>query len=117
MRVDPATLDQYRRTVDRLADTAEQAALQAWDSMRLADMNMSVADLRDAMTGIVQTVADTYGAAAAELACRLYDQLAEQAGCKLPEAAIPEDTEERDQAIEDRSRYLVGVLTVEREDI
>ena len=71
MRVDPATLDQYRQTVDRLADMAEQAALQAWDAMRLADMNMSVADLRDAMTGIVQTVADNYGAAAAELACRL----------------------------------------------
>ena len=40
--------------------------MQAWDAMRLADMNMSVADLRDAMTGIVQTVADNYGAAAAE---------------------------------------------------
>ena len=117
MRVDPATLDQYRQTVDRLADMAEQAALQAWDAMRLADMNMSVADLRDAMTGIVQTVADNYGAAAAELACRLYDQLAEQAGRKLPEAAIPEDTEERDQAIEDRARYLAGALTVEREDL
>ena len=117
MRVDPATLDQYRRTVDRLADRAEQAALQAWDEMRLADMNMSVADLRDAMTDIVQTVADTYGTAAAELACRLYDQLAEQAGRNLPEAAIPEDTEERDRAIEDRSRYLVGALTADREDI
>lgn len=103
MRVDPATLDQYRQTVDRLADMAEQAALQAWDAMRLADMNMSVAD--------------NYGAAAAELACRLYDQLAEQAGRKLPEAAIPEDTEERDQAIEDRARYLAGALTVEREDL
>lgn len=117
MRVDPAMLDQYRQTVDRLADQAEQAALRAWDAMRLADMNMSVADLRDAMTNIIQTVTDTYGTAAGELACRLYDQLAEQNGRKPPEAAIPEYTGERDRAIEDRSRYLVGSLAEDREDI
>lgn len=29
MHVDPATLAQYRQTVDNLADMAEQAALQA----------------------------------------------------------------------------------------
>lgn len=117
MRIAKARLDEYSSELNAVADEAERVAMAAYDEMRRADPNADVADIREGIKEIVESVVASYGQAAGELACELYDELAVAAGADVPDAVPSEEDDEMADAIDSRARYVVGALIPEREDI
>lgn len=91
--------------------------MEAYDAMRMADPNASVADVREGIIGIVESVVGTYGDAAGELAAERYDAMAADSGADVPDALISEEDDAMAEAIDRRARYIVGALVPDREDI
>lgn len=117
MRIAEARLDTYSSELNAIADEAERVAMAAYDAMRKADSNASIADIREGIKEIVESVVASYGQAAGDLACELYEELADAAGADVPGAAPSEEDDEMADAIDSRARYVVGSLIPEREDI
>lgn len=117
MRIAAARLERYSDEINTIADEAEEVAMAAYDAMREADLNASIADIREGIKYIVEGVVGSYGAVAGELACELYEELAEAAGADVPDAVSAEEDDEMAAAIDSRARYIVGALIPEREDI
>lgn len=101
----------YSDRIDAIAEAAGEAAVRAFDAMREADPDASVADIREGCIYIVESVLDAYGDMAAETAAQLYDAMAEASGAHLPPAEIPPVSDETHRIIEKQIRYNVGVLT------
>lgn len=110
-------LESYDEKVEAVCSKAEDAALKAYDTMRKTDMNMSVSDVREGVKAIVEGVAWSYGDMACEAAAEFYDTLAERSGAKVREAYIPEVSHESLDVVDSQTRYYVGLLVDEREDI
>ena len=109
--------DRYNEQLDAISEAAGEAAVRAYDAMRKADPNASVADIREACIYIVESVLGTYGDMAAETAAQLYDEMAEASGEKVPPAEIPPVDDETYRIIDRQIRFNVGVLDDDREDI
>lgn len=107
----------YSDRIDAISEAAGEAAARAYDAMRKADPNASVADIREACIYIVESALDAYGDMAAETAAQLYDAMAEASDEKVPPAEIPPVGDEVHRIIERQIRFNVGVLDDEREDI
>ena len=117
MIVSRAAMDEYTAEVNAVADEAALVAMDAYDEMRKADLNASVADIREGIVGIVESMVASYGGASSEIAAEVYDALAESAGDDVGPAELDEEDEAMQAAIDKRARYIVGDLVREREDI
>ena len=117
MIVSRAAMDEYTADVNAVADEAAQVAMAAYDEMRKADFNASVADIREGIISIIESMVASYGGASSEIAAEVYDALAESAGADIEPAELDEEDEEMRAAIERRARYIVSDLVQEREDI
>ena len=117
MIVTRTTMDEYTADVNAVSDEAARVAMYAYDAMRIAYPNASVADIRDGITSIVESVLASHGDAAGELAAERYDAMAAASGADVPEAIIAEEDDAMANAIERRARYIVGCLVPDREDI
>lgn len=117
MIVSRAAMDEYTADVNAVADEAAQVAMAAYDEMRKADLNASVADIREELISIIESMVASYGGASSEIAAEVYDALAESAGADIEPAELDEEDEEMRAAIERWARYIVGDLVQEREDI
>lgn len=100
-----------------MCDEAARVAMEAYDAMRAADPGASVADVREGIIGIVESVVGSYGDAAGELAAERYDEMAADSGASVPDASISEEDDAMAEAIDRRARYIVGALVPDREDI
>lgn len=103
-------LDRYSRELNALADEAERVAMAAYDAMRKADPNASIADIREGIKAIVEAVTASYGQAAGELSCELYDELAEASGASVPQADLGDVDDDTIEAIDSSARYIVGAF-------
>lgn len=110
-------LDAYSAELNAVCDEAAQVAMEAYDAMRRSDPGASVADVREGIIGIVESVLDTYGDAAGELAAERYDAMAADSGTDVHEALISEEDDAMAEAIDRRARYIVGALVPDREDL
>lgn len=117
MLVPSARMERYSDEVNAVATAAAEAAMAAYDELRRRDPLASVADVREGLIAIVESVATSYGAAAGELAAELYDVLAADAAAGVPEALVPDVDGTTLEVIDRTVRYDVGVLVPEREDI
>ena len=117
MIVSRAAMDEYTAEVNAVSDEAAQVAMDAYDEMRKKNLNASVADIREGIIGIVESMVASYGGASSEIAAEVYDALAESAGADAEPAELDEEDDEMCAAIEKRARYIVGDLVQEREDI
>lgn len=117
MRVTRAAMDEYTAEVNAVASEAARVAMAAYDEMRRSNLNASVADVREEVIGIVESMVASYGGASSEIAAEVYDALAESAGADVESAELDEEDEAMRAAIEKRARYIVGDLVQEREDI
>lgn len=114
-----ARLDEYDSDLADVEGAAESVALREFLAWRAANLNATVAEVRDHAIALVRSVLDRYGDAAGELACRLYDEQAEAAGADVPPAELPDVGGETLAAIDRAVRYLVGRVADDggREDI
>lgn len=117
MIVTRSAMDEYTAEVNAVSEEAAQVAMDAYDEMRKADLNASVADIREGIIGIVESMVASYGGASSEIAAEVYDALAESAGADIEPAELDEEDDAMRAAIERRARYIVGDLVQEREDI
>ena len=117
MIVTRSAMDEYTAEVNAVADEAAQVAMAAYDEMRKADLNASVADIREGIISIIESMVASYGGASSEIAAEVYDALAESSGADLEPAELDEEDEAMQAAIDKRARYIVGDLVQEREDI
>lgn len=117
MIVTRAAMDEYTAEVNAISDEAAQVAMTAYDDMRRSNLNASVAEIRDDIIGIVESMVASYGGASSEIAAEVYDALAESAGVDVEPAELDEEDEAMRAAIDKRARYIVGDLVQEREDI
>ena len=117
MIVTRSAMDEYTAEVNAVASEAAQVAMDAYDEMRKANLNASVAEIRDGVIGIVESMVASYGGASSEIAAEVYDALAESAGADVGPAELDEEDDAMRAAIEKRARYIVGDLVQEREDI
>lgn len=108
-------IDRYSRELNALTDEAERVAMTAYDTMRSADPNVPVAEVREGIKAIVEAIAASYGQAAGELACEFYDELAEAAGAQVPQADLSDIDDKTIEAIDARARYIVGALVADKE--
>ena len=56
MRVTRAAMDEYTAEVNAVASEAARVAMAAYDEMRKASLNASVAEIRDGVIGIVESM-------------------------------------------------------------
>ena len=117
MIVTRAAMDEYTAEVNAVSEEAAQVAMAAYDEMRKANLNASVAEIREGIIGIVESMVASYGGASSEIAAEVYDALAESAGADVEPAELDEEDEAMRAAIDKRARYIVGDLVQEREDI
>lgn len=117
MLVPSSRMDAYSDEVNRVAEMAAEAAMEAYDRMRAADPLAPVADVREGCIGAVEAVVASYGPAAGELAAELYDEMAADAGADVPEALVADLDDATLGVIERTVRYDVGELVPDREDI
>ena len=117
MRVPRDQMERYSDDVNAIADAAAEAAMAAYDEMLRRYPLEPVADVREGLIAVVESVATSYGAAAGELAAELYDALAVGAGAGVPEALVPDIGETALEVIDRKVRYYVDALVPEREDI
>lgn len=117
MIVTRSAMDEYTAEVNAVSEEAAQVAMAAYDEMRRSNLNASVAEIRDGVIGIVESMVASYGGASSEIAAEVYDALAESAGADVEPAELDEEDEAMQAAIEKRARYIVGDLVQEREDI
>lgn len=117
MIVTRSAMDEYTAEVNAISEEAAQVAMDAYDEMRKANLNASVAEIRDDIVGIVESMVASYGGASSEIAAEVYDVLAESAGADVGPAELDEEDDAMRSAIERRARYIVGDLVQEREDI
>ena len=117
MIVTRSAMDEYTAEVNAVFEEAAQVAMDAYDEMRKADLNASVADIREGIIGIVESMVASYGGASSEIAAEVYDVLAESAGAGIEPAELDEEDDAMRAEIERRARYIVGDLIQEREDI
>lgn len=107
----------YAAAVNAVADRAESEAESAYDAMRRADPNASVAEVREAVKAIVEDSMAAYADAASEVAASMYDELARMCGAEVDEAEIYGPDGDAGRAIDRWARYAVSVLATDREDI
>lgn len=117
MIVTRSAMDEYTAEVNAVASEAAQVAMDAYDEMRKANLNASVAEIREGIVGIMESMVASYGGASSEIAAEVYDALAESAGADVGPAELDEEDDAMRAAIEKRARYIVGDLVQEREDI
>lgn len=117
MIVTKSVMDGYSAEVNAVSDEAAQAAMDAYDRMREADIDASAADIRDGIIDIVESIVASYGGAVSEISAEVYDALAEASGADVEPAELDEEDDAMRAAIERRARYIVGDLVQEREDI
>lgn len=117
MIVSKELLDEYTKEVNDVSAEAANVAMAAYDSMRASNLNASVEEIREGIIGIVESMVASYGGASSEIAAEVYDALASEAGADVDPAELDEEDEDVRAAIENRARYMVGVLVQEREDI
>ena len=117
MIVTRATMDEYTAEVNAVSEEAAQIAMAAYDEMRRSNLNASVAEIREGIIGVVESMVASYGGASSEIAAEVYDALAESAGADVEPAELDEEDEAMRAAIDKRARYIVGDLVQEREDI
>lgn len=117
MIVSRTAMDEYTAEVNSVAEESARVAMAAYDEMRKANLNASVADIREGVIGIVESMVASYGGASSEIAAEVYDALAESVGADVEPAELDEEDEAMRAAIEKRARYIVGDLVQEREDI
>ena len=117
MIVTRSAMDEYTAEVNAVSEEAAQVAMAAYDEMRRSNLNASVAEIRDDIVGIVESMVASYGVASSEIAAEVYDALAESAGADVEPAELEEEDDAMRAAIEKRARYIVGDLVQEREDI
>lgn len=117
MIVTRSDMDEYTAEVNAISEEAAQVAMDAYDEMRKSNLNASVAEVRDGIIGIVESMVASYGGASSEIAAEVYDALAESAGADVEPAELDEEDDAMRAAIDKRARYIVGDLVQEREDI
>ena len=117
MIVSRAAMDEYSAEVSAVADEAAQVAMAAYDEMRKTSLNASVAEIREDIVGIVESMVASYGGASSEIAAEVYDALAESSRADVGPAELDEEDDAMRVAIEKRARYIVCDLVQEREDI
>ena len=117
MIVTRSAMDEYTAEVNAVASEAARVAMAAYDEMRKADLNASVADIREGIISIIESMVASCGGASSEIAAGVYDALAESSGADLEPAELDEEDDAMQAAIEKRARYIVGDLVQEREDI
>lgn len=119
-RLTREVMDAYDARVDAVADAAGEAAVRAFDALRARSLNASVAEVREQVILVVESTLSVYGAAAAEVAAELYDDMADQAGSNVPAAELAEAGDDAAEAIGRWARFAVRELADldrEREDI
>lgn len=109
----------YDSDLSAVEGAAEDVATREFLAWRAANLDASVAEVREHAKALVVDVLGRYGDAAGELAARLYDEQAESAGADVPPAEIPDVGQGTLDAIDSRVRYLVGRISGDggREDI
>lgn len=110
MKLVLADIERYGDRVDSIADKAGEAAARMYDEMRAENPNASVAEVREGIIEIAESVIASYGDMACELAAMEYDAMAEESGAKVPDAELPEIDDEMLEAVRGRVRYIVGAL-------
>ena len=104
-----ADFDEYSRQVDAISRGAsEQVAAQVLAWCR-AHPDASVAEIREAAKEILSGVSQVYDEAAASLAAEWYDDLATEAGARLPAAITVSSysSEQVDRTVRYQARVLV----------
>ena len=119
MRLTARDLADYDKKLGQVARAAGESAVWAYDAMRAANLNASVADVRESVIDLVESLASKYGDAASEVAATLYDSMAEGAGAAVRPAELADESQDERLAIDRRVRYLVRELAepADREDI
>lgn len=112
-------LEDYDARLSDVAEAAGEAAAQAYDAMRAADLNASVEEVREGAIAIVDAVLASHGDMACELAAQLYDGMAALSGEDARPAEMPGDDEGAARAVRRGVRFAVGALVDRggREDI
>ena len=95
MIVTRAAMDEYTAEVNAISEEAAQVAMAAYDEMRRSNPNASVAEVREGIIGIVESMVASYGGASSEIAAEVYDALAESAGADIEPAELDEEDEEQ----------------------
>lgn len=109
----------YDESLERVATAAGESAERAYDAMRAANLNATVADVRESLIDLIESIASRYGDAASEVAASLYDAMAKGAGANVGPAELADEPQDGGSTIDRRVRYLVRELaeTPGRDDI
>ena len=112
-------LSDYDEKLERVAVAAGNSAARAYDALRVQDLNAPVADVRESIIDLIESLTSRYGDAASEVAASLYDSMAERSGADVEPAELADETQDEERAIDKRVRYLVRELAEpsDREDI
>lgn len=117
MRLSAEQLDEYALRVNTVCEAASQAAQRAYAEARMRNPDASVADVRETIIGIAETLLATYGDASGEVGASAYDEMAEASGADVPAAFVADPDQLAYDYIDSHARYLVGQLVPDREDI
>lgn len=110
-------LDGYSQEVNGIAEAARSYAVRAYDDMRASFPSADVADVREGVKSIVEEATSAFGSAAGEVSAEMYDAMADASGANVPPADVPDIDAATVDAIDSRARYVVRVLSCDREDI
>lgn len=117
--VSRARLELLDRSLGKVEDAAEAAAVREYRAWRAANLSADAAQVREHIKALAESALYAYGDAAGKLAADFYDEVAESAGADVPPAELPDIGREALDAIDRSARYLVGRIAEDggREDI